>query len=252
MSSTSVFALLNSYLTHYWPFNNGGDMKDIVGLADMLLGQNTTFTTDRFGCLNSALNLNGGWTQIPSGIYFNTPEFTISAWVFPQQIGWGARLIDFSNGPGLDNIIVGISSNNVLSPYLCLWSGGIRVENLTQLLNLGQWHFITITFDGTFSRIYLNATLTTSISKVYRLPIINRTKCYIGKSAWSFDGYSASFLDDLRFFNKSLSQEQILELFSLNPNSVCQNSTSTTSFPSKTNSSLSITTTNPTTITNVT
>ena len=57
-----------------------------VGNEDMLQGNLTNFVPDRFGCANSALNLNGeGWTQVPSGVYFNTPEFTITVWIYPQQ-----------------------------------------------------------------------------------------------------------------------------------------------------------------------
>ena len=59
-------------MTHYWPITNGG-MLDQIGLAHMKQGALTSLTLDRFGNPNSALALNGGWTQVPSGVYFNTP-----------------------------------------------------------------------------------------------------------------------------------------------------------------------------------
>ena len=76
----------DQYLTHYWPITNG-TMLDTIGNSNMIQGDLTSFTLDRFGCPNAALALNGGWTQVPSGIYFNTPEFSISVWVYPQQVG---------------------------------------------------------------------------------------------------------------------------------------------------------------------
>jgi hypothetical protein len=86
----------DQYLTHYWPFENG-TMLDEIGSAHMTEGNFTSLIEDRFGCPNSALALNGGWTEVPAGIYFDTPEFTISAWIFPQRVGYFSRLIDFSS-----------------------------------------------------------------------------------------------------------------------------------------------------------
>ena len=97
----------DQYLAHYWPFSVG-TMTDAIGSADMQQGTKTKFTSDRFGCANSALDLNGGWAYVPDGIYFDTPEFTISVWVFPQSVGSWSRIIDFGNGAELDNIFVSI------------------------------------------------------------------------------------------------------------------------------------------------
>jgi len=39
----------------------------------MQQGPNTKFTSDRFGRPNSSLNLNGGYTVVPPGVYLNSP-----------------------------------------------------------------------------------------------------------------------------------------------------------------------------------
>jgi hypothetical protein len=70
----------DQFMTHYWPFCSS-TMFDDIGDAHMTQGSLTTFSTDRFGNANTALNLNGGWTQVPSGFYFNAPAFTISTWI---------------------------------------------------------------------------------------------------------------------------------------------------------------------------
>jgi hypothetical protein len=60
----------DQYLTHYWPISNGA-MLDQIGKSHMTQGSSTFFTfftTDRFGNANSALALNGGWTQVPAGV----------------------------------------------------------------------------------------------------------------------------------------------------------------------------------------
>ena len=57
----------DQYLAHYWSFDNG-QMLDQIGSSHLMQGNLTNFTMDRFGCSNSALALNGGWTQVPSGV----------------------------------------------------------------------------------------------------------------------------------------------------------------------------------------
>ena len=51
----------DQYLTHYWPICDG-QMLDQIGMANMIQGNLTSFTLDRFGNANSALALNGGYT----------------------------------------------------------------------------------------------------------------------------------------------------------------------------------------------
>jgi hypothetical protein len=152
----------DQYLTHKWPFENG-TMRDVVGFADMTQGNLTSFTVDRFGCEYSALALNGGWTRVPQGVYFDSPEFTISVWILPQAIvGQWVRVMDFSSGTSSNNIVFGISDLASPMPFL-----QINVDvNLTtgafssQNLSLGQWQFLAATFNGTNSYVYLNGELT--------------------------------------------------------------------------------------------
>ena len=192
-------------------------MLDQIGTAHMTQGSSAFFTTDRFGCPNSALALNGGWTQVLSGIYFDTLEFTISVWVYPQQLSNGARVIDFGNGQSLDNIFLAISQL-FSSPNFQIYNGTTRVVPLygpsSKRFALCQWQLLTVTFNSKInsSIIYINGQSIASSNKNYNPPNINRTKCYIGKSNWASDGYSWSYLDDLRFYNKCLNQSEILIL----------------------------------------
>ena len=45
---------------------------------------------------------------------------------------------------------------------------------------------------------------------------LNRTKNFIGKSNWAADGFSDSLLDDLRFYNTSLNQTEIMDIMNFN------------------------------------
>jgi len=189
-------------------------MKDSVGGADMTQGSLTTFAADRFGNPNAALNLNGGWTRVASGVYFNTPEFSISVWVYPINVtSISARIIDFGNGDSADNILFTIQK------YYAIYSGAINkiTSSTSQNAVLYQWQFLALTFNGTHGYIYINGSLADSkVISLFTLSTLTRANCYIGKSAWPNDGYSSSYLDDLRFYNVSLTQTEIAELMNQN------------------------------------
>ena len=193
-------------------------MLDVIGSSNMIQGNLTSFTSDRFNNPNSALALNGGWTQVPSGIYFNTPEFTISVWVYPQQVVNNSRIIDFGNGQAADNIGLTLSSGTALSPYLFIFNGSVKifVAISSRTLTLNSWQFLVATFNGTNSFVYLNGTLTKQYNQSFSLPTLNRTKCFIGKSNWNEDRASYSYLDELRLYNKSLTHTEIIELMNQN------------------------------------
>ena len=201
-------------------------MNDVIDSKDMSQGNLTYLTLDRFGNENSALALNGGFTVVPAGIYFDTQEFTISVWIYPQQVDNWARVIDFGNDRQSNNILISLSYetpllNDSISPKLAIYSGkSVIVEALSaQTIETNRWHFIAVNFDGTNARIYINGQLSVHIHQNYTLNISNRTNCYIGKSNLHWDGYSYSYLDDLRFYNKSLTQQEILELMNRNDTS---------------------------------
>ena len=184
-------------------------MSDLKGTSHMTQGSATKFTTDRFGNANSALALNGGWTQVPSGIYFDTPEFTISVWVLPQDVEPSSSILDFGNGAGIDNVLFGFSLSDTQKPYVCLFPTNFASD--TVKLKIGEWQFLVASFDGNNLKIYMNGQIIMDIATKYTFPLVTRNNCYIGRNNWN-DGPSKSFLDDLRFYNKALTQSEISQL----------------------------------------
>ena len=180
-----------------------------------------TFGQDRYGTLGSAINLsNKSFTQVPCGIYFDSPSFTISVWIYPlnPSTNW-TRVIDFGNGEGSDNIFLSIGSYiGILNPVISIRNGGKLITHTISPKSLvsSYWQLLTGTFDGKQTHIYINGSLMNSAYINYSSPSLNRTKNYIGKSNWAENGFSESLLDDLRFYNKSLNQTEIIELMNFN------------------------------------
>ncbi len=198
------------YLTHYWPIENG-EMKDVIDSKDMEQGNLTSFIEDRFCNPNSALALNGGWAQVPSGIYFDTQEFTISVWVYPQQIGYASRVINF--GPNYIIFRLDSGSNNLPALNIHNKNESIGTCKSSKELVNGEWQFLTATFNGSLESLYINGELTCNLTVTsYNLPAITRLYNYIGKSHIATNGYSWSYIDDLRFYNKSLNEFEIIRL----------------------------------------
>jgi hypothetical protein len=217
----------------------------------MTQGVSTTFGPDRFNQPNSALNLNGGYAQVPAGYYFDTPQFTVSLWVKPISVGWWARVIDFGNGQSSDNVILSLDSGSNNKPGFRFYKGSsIEGGSLSNsALGQNQWQLLTATYDGTSLNIYINGVLTGSNSASFVPSTIFRTNCYIGKSNWA-DGYSSSLFDDLRFYNISLAQSQINDLMNENGTDFCPTTTTTSTLSSTSTktSSIPLTTTSTTTL----
>jgi hypothetical protein len=205
--------IADQYLTHYWSFDNG-QMLDQIGKAHMTQGNLTTFTFDRFCNESSALALNGGWTQVPSGVYFDSPEFTISVWVYPQQIGVWSRVIDFGNGSNKDNILISIdsgSSNGVPTIHISTPTGVYRTKSSKAFIQY-KWQHLAATFDSKQMSLYIDGILSGNVSfNKFNMSAKYRTSNYIGKSNWIRDGFSMSYLDELRLYNICLTQEEISE-----------------------------------------
>ena len=192
-------------------------MLDYIDTAHMTQGSLTSFVSDRFGNPNSALALNGGWTHVPSGIYFETREFTISVWIYPQQIGPYSRLIDFGNGFQSDNVIIKLDSgtNNIPEFWICPTSVCSFVTSSQPLVS-SQWQHLATTFDGATVKIYINGLMTKRMVSSYIMPSVNRANNYFGKSNNPGGTFSWSYLDDLRFYNKCLNQSEIIDLMNTN------------------------------------
>jgi hypothetical protein len=204
----AISATNDIYLTHYWPFDNG-KMTDLIGLAHMSQVNSTLFTSDRFGNVNSALALNGNWTKVSTGVYFNTLEFISTVWVLPQQVKTWSRVIDFGNGQ-TNNVYLSLDHGLNKKPVFLANIGQSQQIKSSQALILNQWQHLAATFNGSTMSIYINGTLTASQNFSTTSPKpIHRQNCYVGKSNWVADGYSNSILDDLRFYNKSLSKSEI-------------------------------------------
>ena len=145
------------------------------------------------------------YVSLPPAVYFNG-NFTIECWVYPRSFGDWARVIDFGNGAG---------SNNVLFAYTYGTSGspGFYVEGAqfmaNQTLALNQWSHIAATLNGTTATIYINGVAAGTAVFSTAPANITRNNCYIGKSNWGGDPNANAVFDELRIWNTAKTQVEI-------------------------------------------
>ena len=243
--SFSLLDIGSSYLfadslTHYWPIQNGS-MSDLVGHTDLQPG-GTKYATDRFQNPCSALNLNQAYGRLPAGYYFDTPEFSVSTWILFDKATTGAyaRIIDFSNGAPMDNILIMFNSGFLKLDLFVGSSVSLTTQSAVETPS-GVWTFLTFTFDGQHAFIYMNGVLVSSAILSGSTPgKVMRVNNYVGKSCSNSDGYSATLVDDLKFFNVSLTPAQISLLMADTCETLIECTTTTTSTSTSTSTTTSL------------
>ena len=112
---------------------------------------------------------------MPGGIYFNTAAFSISVWIYPMNISYWARIIDFGNGAFSNNVVFAIGSpSNIPAFQLCIPSSCSLTLYSSQNLTLSEWQFVAVTYDGYNARIYINSIQTGTKTYIYTMPSIKR------------------------------------------------------------------------------
>ncbi len=218
----------DSSLIAYYPFN--GNAFDESGNNYNGIVNSAVLTSDRFGNDKSAFKFDGETSYIDCGDILNDLEapFTVSAWIKCYSIDRG-HLIFYTDvhenfweshnyhGLGLAHSNMSVDGQTVLdSTQLVVRLGdgnGVgrqyrRTKNGSSFLPSFQWIHVAAVVEGAQSmKLFLNGvddggTYSGSGGEM----VHNSWHAYIGIN---FHG----LIDDLRIYNKALSDEQILKLY---------------------------------------
>ncbi len=178
--SSSVHADLNDGLVAYYPFN--GNANDESGNGNDGTVNGATLTEDRFGNVDSAYMFDGvnDYIVIPNSETLNSKRITVSAWYFSTGT-FGST--------GANNVIIHKPYTSHSYPHYQWHVGGAA------RYSIGEWHHIVGTFEPDNSY---------------------DTDVFIGKHGnLSTELYhTLGIIDDIRIYNRVLSEEEIQELYS--------------------------------------
>jgi len=164
---------------------------------------------------------------------------TISFWFKSINSDTWARMFDFGNGPGSDNILVCVNNNFLCcsvfnsrgdSNYYNFYKNPNPVTNNSTDVNINDniWRHLTWVIepygDGVYANwyIYINGELllpTPNTNKTrtntnYPKNIV-RKNIYIGKSNWTNPFYNGT-IEDFRFYNRMLTLDEINSIYTIN------------------------------------
>lgn len=206
---------------HYAFANN---LMDVSGNENHIASGSGTFATDRFGNANNALLLDGVNDSLAFPIDEFSPiagDFTIALWYktnSPQIMS----LFSSHQSPAdtTNNFDVELNSNNLFyQEYIhSVWyqtymrwngsgnAGNSLAEGAPGLFTKGQWCMIVVQREADTLRVYRNHVLyVAGINDTYGGPLGDAVDLVLSAFPHRFKGA----VDDLRFYNRSLSQQEI-------------------------------------------
>ena len=132
--------------------------------------------------------------------------FTVQAWFNSTNIGsnW-QRIIDLGNGT-TNNIIVAVNSSKIA---LSIHGTSTYDFMAGPTLANNTWYHVSAVFSGTSASLYLNGVWQGTHSGMPQYQNMARSNNYWGKSNWSADPVWQGQQDELRFWNRALTAQEI-------------------------------------------
>jgi len=199
-------------LVGHWPFN--GNANDESGNGNHGVVNGAVLTYDRNGNPNSAYYFNGQHSITTSfqGVEGNGAR-SISFWAKLDEDDNGGNICHYGGGYGTS-----------FDPKVGIVSAGIDISNSTVHFgtdsnNDDAWHHFVVMFSTQFGsslngiRIYRDQVLLTDIVNSYHYTLYSVNTSLSNFTMGSPNSNVSFALDDLRFYNRVLSEDEIYEIF---------------------------------------
>jgi hypothetical protein len=231
LTISSVLAMLvhsQSFLTNglvaYYPFN--GNANDASGNGNNGIVNGATLTTNRFSNPNSAYYFTGNnpAVYLPSTIFNNLAEGTISAWIELDNNAQGtifAKQHDGQNSIGI--FTVGFHSSEGGLPasgqvgqlYYHPVNGRGLLASSSNLLSAGIWYQVTVAFSQTNCELYINGLLSSSFSGDFSIPNDTSAITSIGYWGGEIAIPMSGRISDFRIYNRALSSTEVAQMYAI-------------------------------------
>jgi hypothetical protein len=164
------------------------------------------------GYIDGALDLDGDGDYVDCGydpIFDVSDELTVATWLtvrsIPTQwvsvVAKGEFSWRISNNDSAPSFHFGIT----------LWSEPSPSINGNTTVGLEEWHHVAGTYDGADISLYLDGELDGTVSTTSSIGV-NTANVYIGENPEAAGRHWDGFIDDVRIYNRALSQAEIAAL----------------------------------------
>ncbi|RXK58032.1 PKD domain-containing protein [Lacibacter luteus] len=224
---------LNKGLVAYYPFN--GNANDESGNRNNPSAAQITFAADRFGNKNAACAFNGrnNYIRIPDNASLRFRNgFSISVWVmvkgFYDGKCHGNRIVMKGDADYLDgSYMLTFDDNRSSNGNNCYterpdksrqsFYGAFAASTSNEYIVPGKWYLLTYTYDGTNALLYIDCKLQAKgIVKNYNFA--NKYDLFFGKmDNMQYPYWFNGLLDEIRFYNRPLSKNEISALCTFTP-----------------------------------
>ena len=224
ISCSSVRADIVTGLVGHWKLDGNGN--DSSGRGNNGTVTNATATPDRSNVASKAMAFDGNGDYITctdANLPLGNANRTISLWIKPsvseskQMFGYGGE------GAGKLFTVLMVATSNIVGIW---WYGNSLVGQFpTTVVSLGVWQNIVFTYDGTNIRSYLNGSLKDSYA--IALNTLNTGTMKIGDApnVTAQYRYFNGSIDDVRIYNRALTQDDVTQLYNNGAATKLQNAT---------------------------
>jgi hypothetical protein len=208
-----------SNLIAYYPFN--GNANDESGNENHGTVNGATLTTDRDGNTDSAYSFDGvdNYISVPhsSSLDITGNEITISMWLYNDNPDTGNTWKGISKGGydvgnGYELLFTNYPTSNGKTS-LNIGGGGYFTSSFNTYSN--QWIMLTGTFNNGVGKVYINGVEQSYTTQGSTSLASSSSDLYIGtrNPANNYDGFVKGKIDELRIYNKALSDTDVLNLY---------------------------------------
>ena len=142
----------------------------------------------------------------PASLQF-TGDFTVTAWVNFSGGTLNPRIFSYGADCGYELLTGETSSKRHFGLNL-----GCVKFSAAPTFSPGEWHFVAARRAGTTAYIYVNGELVVT-NTVTAVPVFSGNLNLGRKSLGGFDNYWGGAIDEVRFYNRALSEAELSSLF---------------------------------------
>jgi hypothetical protein len=185
----------------YMPLN--GSSIDISGNGNHGTDTNISYVGGKFG---QGARFNGSSSQI---LFTNVPQtgvgaFTASLWVKGSTLTTNMEILAWGSASTHAGFDIYMNSSNVMTAN---FYGGVGIASAITKVSTQNWQYVTVTYDGTNTRIYINGILE-GISSSYTSASVVTTNKFIGKDLGGGNWWDG-FADEIILENRAWTAQEI-------------------------------------------